>query len=542
MQGPTTLGDRADRRTFARLSLLLVGTITVVGLLLRLPSFEDSLYGDELSTYFIVTDHSLGRVIDLLQGNSVDLNPPLFFVLAWALERLGDPPQLIRLVSLLAGSAAIPLTYLLGLWTVGRRAALVGGALVALSPFLIFYTTEARAYGLVLCLAVLCTLVLLKALNTDRLGWWAAYSACSCALIYTHYPPLFLLLGQFAWAFWTRPEARGALVAANVAAAIAYLPWLPTVLDNTRSPGAKTIGILNPFGLDAIKTDLGHWFIGHPYIPIETVPGVVAIAMLVAGLASAVLGLAVRVRSAARNRAAFGIPAGAVLILVLALSTPVGLALYSSLRDSVWEARNLTPSWPGLALAVGALVTSADGVLRMAAVALVIGGYSIAGVNMLEKSSQRPAYEEAADFIDRVSHAGDVVVEVPFPSPGPLAPVGDVALAEAGESGSGRPRRLRLGAAPLKAQLRARPYAFLPAAPAADVATRAADLARGGTILVVAPSIALLRRQLSENVAVQAAGPVHSFTQALPPRFRHEETKTFPGFVQVSVRVFRDGG
>jgi mannosyltransferase len=535
------LGERAELRSLAGLSLLLVGTITTVGLLLRLPSFEDSLYGDELSTYFIVTDHSLGRVIDLLQGNSVDLNPPLFFVLAWATERLGDPPQLIRLVSLLAGTAAIPLTYLLGLWTVGRRAGLVAAALMALSPFLIFYTTEARAYGLVLLLVVLSTLALLQALHTRRFVWWAAYAACSCALIYAHYPPVFLLLAQFAWAFWTRPEARRALVAANLAAAIAYLPWLPTVLDNTRSPGAKTIGILNPFGLDAIRSDLGHWSIGHPYIPIETVPGVVATAMLVAGLSSALLSTALRLRSVARKHAVLRVPAGAVLILVLALSTPVGLALYSSLSDSVWEARNLTPSWPGLALAIGALVTSADGVLRIAAVALVLGGFAIGGVKMLETGSQRPAYEEAADFIDQVSDSGDVVVEVPFPTPGPLAPVGDVALADAGQLAPGRRRLLRLGAPPLEAQLRARPYALLPAPSASDVARRAAGLARGGTIVVVAPSLALLRRQLRPIVAAQAAGPVDPFIDSLPARFRHEDTRTFPGFLRVSVHVFRDG-
>jgi Dolichyl-phosphate-mannose-protein mannosyltransferase len=540
LQPVATSGKRAELGTFAGLSLLLVGTITMLGLLLRLPSFEDALYGDELSTYFIVTDHSLGRVIDLLQGNSVDLNPPLFFVLAWATERLGDPPQLIRLASLLAGTAAIPLTYLLGLRSVGRRAALVGVALMALSPFLIFYTTEARAYGLVLLLVVLSTLTLLKALDSGRFGWWAAYAACSSALIYTHYPPVFLLVAQFGWAFWTRPEARRALLGANLAAAVAYLPWLPTVLDNTRSPGAQTIGILNPFGLEAIRSDLGHWSFGHPYIPVEEMPGVVAITMLVAGLASALVGVALRVRNSAQDQMALRPPPGLVLILLLALATPVGLALYSSLRDSVWEARNLAPSWPGLALAVGALVTAAGGLFRVAAVALVVGAFAIGGVKMLEAGSQRPAYDEAAGFIDQASHAGDVVVEVPFPTPGPLAPVEDVALAHAGPSASGHPWLLRLGVPSLKAQLRARPYALLPVPPAPAVAKRAAGLASAGTLFVVAPDFVPLWRQVSASVAAQAAGPLPPFVEALPVRFRHQETRTFPGFLPVSVHVFRD--
>src|SRR6188472_4340318 len=86
--------------------LLLVGAITVIGLLLRLPSFDDSLFGDELSTYYLLTGHGLGRVIHLLRGHSVDLNPPLYLALAWAAERLGDPDQTLRLPSLVAGTAA----------------------------------------------------------------------------------------------------------------------------------------------------------------------------------------------------------------------------------------------------------------------------------------------------------------------------------------------------------------------------------------------------------------------------------------------------
>ena len=75
----------------------------MLGLLLRLPSFNDSLYGDELATYFVVTDHSLGEVVDLLQGNSAtgDLSPPLFFMVAWVTEGLGGHPESLRIVSLL---------------------------------------------------------------------------------------------------------------------------------------------------------------------------------------------------------------------------------------------------------------------------------------------------------------------------------------------------------------------------------------------------------------------------------------------------------
>ena len=178
-------GGRADETPLPRLFFVLVAIITVGGLLLRLPSFHDSLFGDEISTYFIVTGHSLPRVLRLVESNQ-ETSPPLYFMLAWAMKGLlSNPAESIRLVSLITGTAAIPLTFLLGLWTVGRRAAVVGAAFVALSPYMIFYSTEARPFMLMLFLTLLSTLALLRALDSDQNVWWVAYAACSCGAVYS---------------------------------------------------------------------------------------------------------------------------------------------------------------------------------------------------------------------------------------------------------------------------------------------------------------------------------------------------------------------
>src|SRR5947209_6704244 len=164
-------------------SVGLLIAITLAGLLLRLPSFGNSLFGDEVGTYYIVTGHSLGRILHLQYGHSVDLTPPLYFALAWLAERFGSSPQLLRLVPLLAGLVSIPLTYAVGARTVGRRAAIVGASLVALSPFLIFYSTEARAYAPVMALTLGSTLALLKALEQRRAIWLIEYAVLSCAAV-----------------------------------------------------------------------------------------------------------------------------------------------------------------------------------------------------------------------------------------------------------------------------------------------------------------------------------------------------------------------
>jgi mannosyltransferase len=524
--------DRSLTTASSRHALLLLGGITTAGLLLRLPSFQDALFGDELATYYVVTGHSLAHILWLLEGNSVtgDLSPPLFFLLAGLTGRLGDALDLIRLGSLLAGIAAIPLTYLLGLWTVGRRAALVGASLMALSPFLIFYSTEARAYALVLLLVLLSTLSLLRALRSRGFGWWAAYALCSCAAIYTHYPAVFALGAQFVWAFWTRPDARWPLVASNLAAAAGYIPWVPTLLDNTRSPGSDVIGFLNPFSLHAIGTDLSRWFVGHPYISVTSLPGPVALVMLGAGLATGVVGLLLRLRRTAARRIS-SVPAGVVLVLVLAIANPIVIALYSSIGDSVWLSRNLIASWPGLALTVGALVTSGEGIARIATIALVLGAFAVGAGHMLGADSQRPDYNAAASFIEQAGREGDPVVEVAGPTPGPLIPLGDVALNHFGRSEPDRYPVLRLGFPPREELLRSEPYAPHSVPPAEAIARRAAVLARGRRLFIVVPGPPADVRAL-----------LAPFRDALPRRLHRVEDRQFSGLLPVTVIVYRDAG
>jgi hypothetical protein len=55
-------------------------------------------------------------------------------------------------------------------------------------------------------------------------------------------------------------------------AALGYLPWLPTLLDSIRSPGAKVIELLEPFGLDPVTIDLGRWLWGIPIVRLCVSP------------------------------------------------------------------------------------------------------------------------------------------------------------------------------------------------------------------------------------------------------------------------------
>src|SRR5947209_8042582 len=149
-----TAGPLSRRPSPAQLT---VSALMLAGLVLRVIAARQSLFADELSTYWIVTQHGLGGVMDLLYSTGrihhAEITPPLFFIASSLTSQLGHAPELVRLPSLIAGTLAIPTVYAVGRRTVGERAGLLGAALTSLSRFMIFYSSEARSYALLILLA-----------------------------------------------------------------------------------------------------------------------------------------------------------------------------------------------------------------------------------------------------------------------------------------------------------------------------------------------------------------------------------------------------
>ena len=327
------------------LPALIVAGLTAVGIAVRVVVVQDSLFADELSTYWIVSTNGLGGVISTVHTNA-EITPPLYFVLAWLTTRLDVTAELLRAPSFVAGIAAIPLTYVLGLRTVGRRAALVATAITALAPFAIFYSTEARGYELMVVLVMASTLAMLTAVDGGRARWWIAYAACSCAAVYTHYTAVFALGAQLMWLLWAHPEARRPALLANLAAVAAFAPWFSGLSADINSPTTKILGELEPFTFHTVRVVLGHWLIGYPLAlsTLSDLPGNLALALLVLGVALAAFGLApTRLR---RRPLRDRLRTRLTLIVLLLLSAPVGEAAFSLFGTDVFGTRNLAVSWP----------------------------------------------------------------------------------------------------------------------------------------------------------------------------------------------------
>lgn len=265
-----------------RVAWAMVAAITLIGLVPRLIHLDGSYLGDELSTLYLVANNSLPGVVEQVASDA-EISPPLYFALGWAASQLGGVPELVRAPALVAGVATIPLTYLVGERAVGRVAGIGAAAAMALNPFMVFYATDARAYTVAIALLLGTTLTMLIALESGRRRWWVAYGALTCLCMLTHYTTAFVLAGQLLWLLWAHPEARRTAIVANGAAAVAFLPWLPSMLADFDSPTIEILSDLQGDGLAVKWEAVKAWAFGYPYNLTAGVPGSLTVGIALAG-------------------------------------------------------------------------------------------------------------------------------------------------------------------------------------------------------------------------------------------------------------------
>ena len=478
---PPALADEKQRRGARSRELapwLAVAALTIVGAVLRVAVAHQSLFADELSTYWISATHGLGGVLSLLYSSGrihhAEITPPLSFLATWVSTRFGHSAELLRAPALLAGTATIPLIYLLGLRTIGRRAALVATALATFAPFMIYYSSEARAYGLMMFLVVGSTLSMLIATDTGRRRWWALYAVSSAAAFYTHYTCAFVLGAQFLWLLWAHPHARRPALLANVAAAALVIPWIPGLVNDFTSPTVKILAALSPFDAFDVRIDLEHWAVGYPYTfaaGLGKIPGTPALLLLGGSALLAGGGLIPRLR----RRSLQSIDRRVLLVVLLALAAPLGDAVVSATGNHILIVRNLAASWPYLAFSGAAALSAALAPMRYMAAGLAIVAFALGAAKMLSPRYRRPDYGVAAAFVARGARPGDVVIdETGGLSPGPTTGL-DVSLT----------RRLPIIRALSPAE-RDHPFGFSdPIVPLSRAVSQATAAAHGHRIFVV---------------------------------------------------------
>jgi 4-amino-4-deoxy-L-arabinose transferase-like glycosyltransferase len=221
---PPAAADSARR--LAR-SWPLAGLI-VLGAVLRLATLDQqSFWYDEAFTPVHVLHSGLGATLRAVVHH--ENTPPLWYLIAWGDARLfGDGALALRLPSALAGILTVPAVWAIGQQLAGRRAALIAAGIVAVNPLLIWYSQEARAYGLFVLMSALTMLFFVRALDEPTLRRMAAFALAGALALLTHYFAVFLLVPMVLWLLLDRARRPAALaaIAALVVVGLALLPLI----------------------------------------------------------------------------------------------------------------------------------------------------------------------------------------------------------------------------------------------------------------------------------------------------------------------------
>ena len=196
-----------------------------------------SIWGDEALTLQVYT---VGSNFSQLLSNiwHRGFHPPLYFIIAHYWYLLGTSELMLRLPSAVFGIAAIPVMYLVARRLFGNTAAGISALVIALSPFHIWYSQEARMYSLQVLLILASTLFFLRAWESwtplPREGGagggvfnYALYALTTILALYTQIGSVFLLAAQAAFVLgagnWRRIASW--LVVQGIVI-LAFVPWI----------------------------------------------------------------------------------------------------------------------------------------------------------------------------------------------------------------------------------------------------------------------------------------------------------------------------
>ena len=191
-----------DRRIAALVPWWPLLAILLLAAVLRLSTLGlQSFWYDEAFTPVHVLRASFGATLHNVVHT--ENTPPLWYVLEWVVSRvLGTGVVALRLLSALAGIVTVAVAWTIGSELAGRRTAIVTAALVAVNPLFVWYSQEARAYGLFVFTASLALLCFLRALREPTNRRLAEFALTASLALLTHYFAVFLLIPMGLWLLW----------------------------------------------------------------------------------------------------------------------------------------------------------------------------------------------------------------------------------------------------------------------------------------------------------------------------------------------------
>lgn len=259
-----------------------------------------------LNTFFPLT--ALDQVFNFRAGLSCaqiaqavvteSVHPPLFFCLMYRWMDWLRPDSehwvwALRALPALTGVGAIAALYALNRLAFSAAAGLMGAALMAVSPFAVYLSQEARHYTLPILLITLALIGLVQ-LQQDLMQQrlcpivWLGWAAINSLSLYVHYFCILALVAQtlalLGWMLGRRDRILrshwGALAIALSGITVSYLPWIPTLLNHMGRPETDWLNPYKPDWVDRVAPlyqTLLNWVVMVITLPVEKQPAQVSI-------------------------------------------------------------------------------------------------------------------------------------------------------------------------------------------------------------------------------------------------------------------------
>jgi hypothetical protein len=175
----------------------------VAGLLFALQLGSSSLFIDEVYSWRA----SRGSIADLADAlHFTEVTPPLYYLLlhAWMQVTGGDSEALLRLPSVLAGVGLVAAVFWLAQLVAGRTAGLIAGGLATISPIVLLYSQQVRAYVWVMLAVTIAVAAAVHAVRGQSRRWLLAAAVASACAVFLHYTALLVLAPLAVW-LWRQP-------------------------------------------------------------------------------------------------------------------------------------------------------------------------------------------------------------------------------------------------------------------------------------------------------------------------------------------------
>lgn len=227
----------------SKINLALISFATIIGLIARLALItKSSIWHDEGFSIML----ALRTPAEIWVGSARDVHPPLYYELLhlW-MQLFGSSVLAIRSLSVLAGVLIIPLCYFIVKKMFGARPAILTSFFVALSPFLIRYSIEARMYGVLGIFTLLALYSIVIIVHNPKNNWaYLLYALSIAAGLYTHYFAALAVIAFWVYLVILQKPHNWKLNKtiflslrwwlANLLALMLFLPWIPNMIAQLR--------------------------------------------------------------------------------------------------------------------------------------------------------------------------------------------------------------------------------------------------------------------------------------------------------------------